>query len=164
MIIKLLSRIWRYLHKTIQWHILWIFHSKFNVGTSIIIPNTKGKILLGKHVFGAQKSPWRLIGGYISKGENIFAGAKREVKEELGIDIEIDRVLLIRTGFAYRVEFTLVAKPLPTENVFKIDSKELDEVEWFDSGCEPENTLDYHKEILRIFKNNTEGKVEIVNL
>ena len=101
--IKILAHIWKHLGKYIQWRILWIFHSKFNVGTSIIIPNTEGKILLGKHVFSAQKSPWRLIGGYINKGENIFNGAKREVKEELGIDIEIDRVLLIRSGFAYRI-------------------------------------------------------------
>lgn len=162
--ITLLAYIWKHLGKYTQWRILWIFHSKFNVGTSIIIPNLEGKILLGKHVFSAQKSPWRLIGGYINKRENIFDGAKREAKEELNIDIEIDRVLLIRTGFAYRVEFTVVAKPLQTEIIFEIDSKELDRVEWFDPGQEPDDVLDYHKEIIKIYKNNTEGKVEVINL
>lgn len=162
--IKLLSHIWRHLGKNIQWSILWIFHSKFNVGTSIIIPNTEGKILLGKHVFSAQKTPWRLIGGYINKSENIFAGAKREAKEELGIDIEIDRVLLIRSGFAYRVEITVVAKSIPTETIFKLDKKELDSVEWFDVDFEPVDTLEYHKHILDLYKKNTNGQVEVVNV
>lgn len=162
--IKILAHIWKHLGKYIQWRILWIFHSKFNIGTSIIIPNTEGKILLGKHVFSAQGSPWRLIGGYINKRENIFDGAKREAKEELNIDIEIDRVLLIRSGFAYRVEITVVAKPITKETIFKLDSKELDKVEWFDIGLEPVNTLDYHKEILKLYKNNTEDKFEVVNL
>lgn len=162
--IKLLSQIWRHLNKNIQWRILWIFHSKFNVGTSLIIPNTEGKILLGKHVFSAQKTPWRLIGGYISKGENIYDGAKREAREELNIDIEIDRVLLIRSGFAYRVEITLITKPISAETIFKPDSKELDKVEWFEVGSEPINTLDYHKQILAIYKKNIGGQVEVVNL
>jgi 8-oxo-dGTP diphosphatase len=162
--IKILSHIWKHLGKYIQWRVLWIFHSKFNVGTSIIIPSTEGKILLGKHVFSAQGSPWRLIGGYINKGENIFDGAKREAEEELNIDIEIDRVLLIRSGFAHRIEITVVAKPIPVETVFKLDSKELDKVEWFEIGSEPVDTLDYHKSILDIYKKNDGGHVEVVNL
>ncbi|MBC7981789.1 NUDIX hydrolase [Candidatus Parcubacteria bacterium] len=162
--IKLLALIWKQLAGKAQWRILWIFHSKFNVGMSIIIPNTDGKILLGKHVFSAQKSPWRLIGGYIKKGENIFDGAKREAKEELGIDIEIDRVLLIRSGFAYRIEITVVAKPISAEIIFKTDTNELDKVEWFEAGTEPVDTLGYHKEIIKIYKNNSEGKLEVVNL
>lgn len=120
--------------------------------------------MLGKHVFSAEKTPWRLIGGYISKGENIFAGAKREAKEELNLDIEIDRVLLIRSGFAYRVEITLVTKPISAKTIFNIDSKELEKVEWFEPGSEPDNTLGYHKEILKMYRDNIEGKVEVVNL
>lgn len=162
--IKLLSYIWRRLGKTLQWRVLWIFHSKFNVGTSLIIPNTDGKVLLGKHVFSAQKTPWRLIGGYINKGENIFAGAKREAKEELNINIEIDRILVIRSGFAYRLEITLVAKPISTQTIFKLDSKELHQVEWFDVESLPVDTLGYHKDILNMYKNNAGDKVEVVNL
>ncbi|MBC7981686.1 NUDIX hydrolase [Candidatus Parcubacteria bacterium] len=162
--IKLLSLIWKKLAGKIQWRLLWIFHSKFNVGTSIVIPSTEGKILLGKHVFSAQKSPWRLIGGYVKKGENIFDGAKREAKEELDIDIEIDRVLMIRSGFAYRVEITVVTKPIPPETIFKLDPKELDKVAWFEVGSLPIDTLDYHKHILDLYKKNNNGQVEVVNL
>jgi len=162
--INLLSKIWRHLGKTIQWKILWFAHSKFNVGVSLIIPNTEGKVLLGKHVFSAEKNPWRLIGGFVSKGENIFDGAKREVMEELHIQIEPARILVIRTGFAHRVEFSIVTKPIGANTAFKIDPKELHEVAWFEPGSEPDNTLPYHKHILELYKNNPAEHIEIVNL
>lgn len=160
---KYLSRIWKHLGKNIQWYAIWIFHSKFNIGLSVIIPNTEGKLLLGKHVFSSQTS-WRLIGGYINKNENIFDAAKREAKEELGIDVNPIRVLRIRSGFSYRIEITLVTEPVPADIVVKLEPKELDEIGWFEPGLEPADTLESHKYLLDLYKKSPAGYVEIRNL
>ena len=66
----ILSKIWKLLNKRVQWFSIWLIHSKFNVGLSIIIPDTEGRILLGEHVFSGAES-WRLIGGYMNRGEHI---------------------------------------------------------------------------------------------
>lgn len=157
-----LSKIWKHLGKKIQWYVIWVFHSKFNIGLSIIIPNSKGQVLLGKHVFSGKK-PWRLLGGYINRDENIYDAAKREVKEEIGIEIEPYRVLRIRSGFAYRIEITLVTKPVDIIE-YILDKKELEEVGWFDPGKEPADTLESHAYLLQLWKDQPEGYIEIKNL
>lgn len=162
--IDLLSKIWKQLNKKIQWQLVWIVHPKFNIGLSIIIPNTEGKFLVAKHVFSGSE-PWRLIGGYINKNENIYDAACREAKEELGIDIEIERVLRIRSGFWSRIEITLVAKPLDI-NAIKIvlNKKEIKEIQWVGQGDEPNDTLESHKYLLKLYKEAPNGYVEIKNL
>ncbi len=164
---KIIQKIWRKLGKNMQWFLVWIIHPKINVGVSLIIPNTKGEYLLGKHVFSGEKS-WRLIGGYIEKNENIFNGAKREVLEELGIEIEIERLLRVRTGFRYRVEFALVSRTLPSDIVFYIQKKELEEVQWFTLPEIPADTLESHVELLKLHTSQTEkgnlNTVSVVNL
>ncbi len=161
--ISLLSKIWKLLNKRVQWYSIWLIHSKFNVGLSIIIPNTEGQILLAEHVFSGPES-WRLVGGYINKNENIYSAAKREIKEELGIDIEIDRVLRIRSGFMYRIEITLVSKSVDIAQEFLINKKEIKQIGWFKQGEEPEDTLDSHKDLLVLYKEKPVGYVEIKNL
>jgi len=63
------------------------------VGVPVIIQNSKGEILLGKRSKKVLSYPgiWGLPGGMADYGEKVEETAKREVKEELGVDIEIIR-------------------------------------------------------------------------
>ncbi len=60
------------------------------IGIPVIIKNSKGEILLGKREANAPFYPdyWGLPGGILNYGERLIEGAKREVKEELGINIK----------------------------------------------------------------------------
>lgn len=63
------------------------------VGVPVIIQNSKGEILLGlrgKNMF-AYPNTWGLPGGMADYGEKVDETARREVKEELGIDVKIIR-------------------------------------------------------------------------
>jgi 8-oxo-dGTP diphosphatase len=157
-----MQRIWRSLGKKAQWFLIWLFHPKFNIGVSIIIPSLEGKILLGKHVFSGTH-PWRLIGGYTNRNENIYDAAKREAKEELGIDITIERVLRVRSGFSTRIEITLVAHPIDNPTI-TLKKNELEEIGWFAQGSEPEATLASHKELIALYKRSPRGVVKVTNL
>ncbi len=161
--ISSLSKLWKILGKKTQWRLMWLAHSKFNVGISIIIPDKDGRLLLAKHVFSGEK-PWRLVGGYINKNENIYDAAKREAKEELGLDIEIERVLRIRSGFAFRIEITLVAEPVSSESILTLDTKEIIEAGWFSLAQEPVDTLDSHVYLLKLYREKPAGYVEIRNI
>ena len=50
-------------------------------------------ILLGKRRIEPSKGKWDVIGGFLNLGERPEDGAKREAKEETGLNIELERML-----------------------------------------------------------------------
>lgn len=126
------------------------------VGVPVIIRNSKGEILLGKrnkHML-TYPSTWGLPGGLPEYGEKLEDTAKREVKEELGVDIEIIKRstnihehLPIKECKIHSIDVVYYAKiikgiPKPKD--------ETSEVKWFKSSEIKDMNLAYsHKEILK---------------
>jgi ADP-ribose pyrophosphatase YjhB (NUDIX family) len=71
------------------------FHLFINcsLGIGIIIENENGEILLTKRKIEPGKGSWDIPGGFIQPNETLEEGAKRELREELGIEIEIDKYI-----------------------------------------------------------------------
>src|SRR3989344_1397053 len=126
------------------------------VGVSIIIKNPKGEILLGKRDKRMYSYPgfWGLPGGFVDQGEMINKAAKREVKEEMGIDIELikkskniyetktkNKSTLHSIGI---IVYARVIKGIPKP------CDETEEVGWFTKAKIKKMKLAYnHKEILK---------------
>ena len=66
---------------------------------SVVIMDNKGLVLMTVRAHEPDKGKWDLPGGFLLEGEHPDAGAKREAKEELGVDIEI----IGRLGFVMDV-------------------------------------------------------------
>jgi 8-oxo-dGTP pyrophosphatase MutT (NUDIX family) len=79
--------------------------------TRCIIRNKEWEILLIKHKW---KYSWVLPGWHIEKKENLYSAIKREIKEELGVNIKI-----IWSKLWLQVSW-LKEKPLPI-SIYKID-------------------------------------------
>ena len=54
-------------------------------GVSVIVTNLAGDVLLLKHSYGP--AVWSLPGGGLGKGEDPLEAARREVREELGVEL-----------------------------------------------------------------------------
>ncbi len=54
-------------------------------GVSVVLTNLAGDVLLLKHSYGPEV--WSLPGGGLRKGEDPAEAARREVREELGVEI-----------------------------------------------------------------------------
>jgi 8-oxo-dGTP pyrophosphatase MutT (NUDIX family) len=54
-------------------------------GVSVIVTNLSGDVLLLKHSYGPDV--WGLPGGGLGRGEDPLEAARREVREELGIEL-----------------------------------------------------------------------------
>lgn len=53
-------------------------------GVSVIVADSEGRVLLVRHSYGPEG--WSLPGGGCARGEDAEAAARRELREELGIE------------------------------------------------------------------------------
>jgi ADP-ribose pyrophosphatase YjhB (NUDIX family) len=60
---------------------------------AVIIENNNGEILLVKRKIDPKKGYWDLPGGFIQPNEAFETSVKREIKEELGIEIEVKQII-----------------------------------------------------------------------
>lgn len=81
---------------------------------------------------------WTICGGHIEAGETIEEATKREVKEEIGVDIEIRDTLAVGNFFAHPPQFKRDAHFIYIDSVAKItggritpDMTEITSARWF---------------------------------
>lgn len=104
-----------------------------------LIVNSEGKILLAKSHKWFDK--YTLPGGHIEVGETMIEAVKREVKEEVGLDVEVGKMLLIQEAiFAaefYKkkhfifIDFACRAK----DDQVKLDRTEIQDYVWVYPGA-----------------------------
>nr|MBI5455719.1 NUDIX domain-containing protein [Candidatus Levybacteria bacterium] len=58
---------------------------------AVLIENEKGEILLVKRKFDPKKGYWDWPGGFLDSYESLKDSIKREIKEELGVKIELEK-------------------------------------------------------------------------
>lgn len=70
----------------------------YHLGADVWILNSENKILLQKRSPHKKLSPnvWAMTGGSVIKGETSLQTIEREVKEELGIRLNMDNVVFVK--------------------------------------------------------------------
>ncbi|MEP2735734.1 MAG: NUDIX domain-containing protein [Erythrobacter sp.] len=106
-------------------------------GVSVILTDDKGRVLLLRHSYG--RPVWALTGGGLSLTENAEEGARREVFEELGLEIgeltllqELDEVISGSPHTAYVYAAHCNGTPTP-------DQREILEARFFARDALPDN-------------------------
>lgn len=92
--VRVLARVWthRWFKDVLRSHTMWWLNSKFAAGVTAIIRDADGRILLVEHAF-RRRYPWALPGGWMNRGESPEQALVREVHEETGLTITIDRIV-----------------------------------------------------------------------
>lgn len=143
---KFLSKIWRLFNGNTKWHILWLFHDKFIIGTSAVIYNEKKEILLLQHRFW-KKDSWGLPSGYAEKREKLEDAIQREIKEETNLHVTINDLLNINSGFKLRLEITFLGH-CSDVTTLKINNHEILNAKFFHIENLPEGLLASHKKLI----------------
>jgi nucleoside triphosphatase len=104
-----------------------------------LIVNNEGKILLAKSHKWFDK--YTLPGGHIEVGENMIDAVKREVKEEVGLNVEVVEMLLVQEAifapeFHKRKHFIFIDFYCKSEDQqVKLDQDEIQDYIWVYPGA-----------------------------
>jgi ADP-ribose pyrophosphatase YjhB (NUDIX family) len=94
----LLLKLWSVLSfpKRLKLALIRIKEDEFLIGLTGVILNKKNEVLVVNHTYRDGKR-WSLPGGYIKGKEHPREGLAREIEEETGLIVQVDRELKIRT-------------------------------------------------------------------
>ncbi|MCY3903565.1 MAG: NUDIX domain-containing protein [Caldilineaceae bacterium] len=107
-VIPLLARIWRMAPPRLRGAITWAVTGKVIVGVSGVLLTDAQQVLLLRHRFH-QAGIWGMPGGWLSPGETIFACWRREVREELALEIVVEEIIGHRST-SRTLEFFLLGR------------------------------------------------------
>jgi len=103
----------------------------FTVGAACVIERDDGSILLVRLVY---RNGWGLPGGLIKRNEDVATCARREVAEEIGIEVElVSEPAVVVDSPPQRIDVVYRARPAPGVDAADAHAKsvEIREVRWF---------------------------------
>ena len=87
MLNDLLGAIWRSAPKSLRRWMVRLSHPRFAVTAGAVITDTRGRVLLLKHRF-RPGTGWGMPGGFIEEGEQPEEALRRELREEVSLEVE----------------------------------------------------------------------------
>src|SRR6267143_3588519 len=152
MLTEFLGTIWQRLPGVARRRLVRMGHRRFTVTAGAMIFDDDGRILLLDHVFRPDNG-WGVPGGFLNRGEQPEAGLRRELREEVGL--ELDSVELLFTRSLHRprqIEIYFRAKAIGTPHP---RSFEIKRAEWFPLDALPrELPIDQRQLIQRAIDQN----------
>ena len=128
MLTNILGAIWRYTPGAIRRRLVRLGQRRFTVTTGAMLFDDAGRILLLEHVFRPD-SGWGIPGGFVMKGENPEDALRRELREEVAIEIKDVKLVFTRTlGPLRQVEIYFRARVIGDP---KPSSFEIKRAQWF---------------------------------
>ena len=150
---RLVTWLWGWLPLTrrIRTALIWILSPKFTVGVVGLVRDEEGRILLLRHTY-RPSSPWGLPGGGLKSGEWLEECLQREVKEETGMEIKVERLL---SAAAHRdrrlVDIIFSCRPAEGQNLSGFQpNSEIAEARFFALDELPEDLPKSQKQLIKV--------------
>ena len=131
MLKDLLGAIWRRAPKALRRWTVRFSHPRIAVTAGAILTDGHGRVLLLKHRF-RPGSGWGLPGGFIEHGEQPEEGLRRELREEIGLEVERLKLFTVR-AFKRPKQVEIVFMGQAVGNPDEL-SFEIQEAAWFLPG------------------------------
>ena len=147
----LIGGIWRRLPRVLRRMTMRATHARFTVTAAAIVVDEQGRVLMLKHRF-RPGTGWGLPGGFIEAGEQPDEGVRRELREEVGLELASVEVVTTR---AFK-------KPRQIEIVFRCRPKgdpspqsiEIRKASWFSIDALPEGLPADQRRLIKVALND----------
>ena len=112
-------------------------------GVNAVVRDEAGRVLLHRR---SDTGEWSLLGGILEPGEDPAAGGVREVEEETGVRVAVERLAAVTVSprvrhpngdLAQYLELVFACRPAPPGQAGQADGDESLEVGWFPPGALP---------------------------
>jgi len=128
MLSDFLGAIWRRVPGKLRRWTMRVSHPRFAVTAGAIITDNAGRVLLLKHRF-RPGTGWGMPGGFMQEGEQPAEALRREVREEVGLEVEKLELLITRAFKVPRqVEIVFTARAIGDTNELNF---EIQKAAWF---------------------------------
>ena len=128
------------------------------VGVGVMIENEKGEVLLGLRQGSHGAGEWSFPGGHLEFGETVFKTAKREVREETGLEINelelisvADEMRYIKTDNKHYLNIGIKGRYRGGEPTV-LEPDKCREWRWFSLNDLPEKILEGTELTIKNFK------------
>ena len=145
MVSKILGGIWRRLPRFVRLRASKLGQARFTVTVAAMLFDEHRQILLLEHVFRADRG-WGVPGGFVNQDEQPEQALRRELREEVSIEIADVKLLFIRTlsrikqvEIYYRAR--VIGEPKPS-------SFEIKQAKWFPVDKLPSELCDDQRELV----------------
>ena len=154
---NLLAGLWRGAPRWARRAGVWLTQARFTVTAVVVATDEAGRVLLLKHVFRGG-SGWGIPGGFIEAGEQPEEAARRELREETGLELEDLRLVHVRALRRPRQVETLFSARAANPVRARAASDEISRAEWFAPDSLPDGLpADQHRLIERALKSRAPG-------
>jgi 8-oxo-dGTP diphosphatase len=128
MLNDLLGAIWRRVPGSLRRWTMRLSHPQFAVTAGAVITDERGRVLLLKHRF-RPGSGWGMPGGFLTEGEQPQEALRRELREEVGLELEKLELFTTRAFKVPRqVEIIFTAQAIGDTNELNF---EIQKAAWF---------------------------------
>ena len=146
MFIEFLGSVWRRLPGFARRRLVRTGQRRFTVTAGALIFDERDRILLLEHVFRPD-SGWGIPGGFVNKGEQPEAALRRELREEIGIELADVSMLFARAlSKPQQIEIyfraTAIGRPVPC-------SFEIRSADWFSVEDLPAELSEDQRRLIR---------------
>lgn len=144
-----IRKIWKLLPSGVRLRLSRSANTRFTVSAAAIIRNQRGEFLLLNHLF-RPFSGWGIPGGFVKRGESPEGAIRREVGEEIGIELRDLELYRVRT-ISRHIEVLFAAE---TDAEPSICSLEISGWGWFDLANLPQEMSEVQKDVLHQAEKN----------
>jgi ADP-ribose pyrophosphatase YjhB (NUDIX family) len=136
MLKKILGTLWRASPRRVRRWGVWLAEPRFMVTVGAIVVDDEGRVLLLQHEFRTG-SGWGIPGGFLEQGEQPLEGLRRELREEIGVELASAQLVQVRTlRRPQQVEIHFRCRMRAGANAAP-QSMEINRVGWFDAAALP---------------------------
>ncbi|MCA1590268.1 MAG: NUDIX domain-containing protein [Acidobacteria bacterium] len=133
MIRNVIGNTWKKLPRKWRQRLTRAANDKFTVSAAVAVLNESGEILLLDHVL-RPGSGWGLPGGFLHHGEQPDSGIRREIREEIGLELDDVQLISVVTHSGH-IEILYAARPVGEPRVL---TREIKGFRWFPPDELPE--------------------------